>query len=85
MTPFELFHGKVPVISHLMEYRTQAHILRHTRDKVPKFDTKTVEAFIVGYSDRINTYRCYIEQKNEVFITPDVVITFETARKKRGT
>lgn len=32
-TPFEMFHGKIPVISYLIEYKTQAHILKHTRDK----------------------------------------------------
>lgn len=71
-TPFELFYGRKPDLSHLVPFGQQVHIKDRSRTK-SKFDPKTIEAFVVGYGARVNTYRCLEADSREVVITSDVV------------
>lgn len=71
-TPFEMFFGRPPVYSHLVEFGQEVHV--HDNSKaVSKFSAKTIEAYAVGYGSRINTYRCYVPTMRDVIITSDVV------------
>lgn len=72
-TPFELFHGRSPTYSHLVEFGKQCQILINGQN-LSKFDAKTKNAYIVGYGDRSNTYRCYVPDKNSITITCDVIL-----------
>ena len=71
-TPFEMYFGRRPTYAHLLKFGEEIHVLDHRVSKL-KFDPKTVEALMVGYGDRINTYRCYVPDKDEVVVTSDVV------------
>lgn len=72
-TPYEIFHGKRPEYSHLIEFGKQIHVLNKS-SHLSKFEAKTTEAYLVGYGDRINTYRCFNAKKNDVMVSCDVFI-----------
>lgn len=72
ITPYERFFGRKPDLSHLIPFGQPAHALNASRN-LSKFDSRTLEVFIVGYSSRINTYRCYKQETKEIMITCDVV------------
>lgn len=72
-TPYELFHGRAPDYSHLIEFGQQVHVL-DKGSNLSKFQQKTVEAFMVGYTERVNSYRCYSPIKRDVFISSDVFV-----------
>lgn len=80
MTPYEIFHGRQPDYLHLLEFGQQVHILDKTRH-LTKFEPKTDEAFIVGYGDRVNTYRCYNPSKKDVIVTSDVFVAAHSSKK----
>ena len=44
-----------------------------------KFQAKTIEAFMVGYGDRGNTYRCYDPKSGNVIITSDAYAASHTS------
>lgn len=72
-TPFELFYGRKPDLSHLVPFGQQVHIKNHGNLE-SKFSAKTIEAFFVGYGDRVNTYRCFVPTEKDVRITSDMII-----------
>jgi hypothetical protein len=72
-TPYEMFHGRKPDYSHLIEFGKQVHVLNKAQH-LTKFQSRTTEAFMVGYTDRLNTYRCFSAKKNDVFISSDVFV-----------
>ena len=73
-TPFELFHSRKPDVSHLIKFGQEVFIIDHSR-KESKFSPKTIEAFVVGYGQRQNTYRCLIRDNanNTIKVTSDVI------------
>lgn len=78
-TPFELFTGKRPDLAHLIKFGQEVHVLDHNRG-LSKFSAKTIEAYVVGYGSRVNTYRCFIPNTKDVMITSDVVPAAHTGR-----
>lgn len=72
-TPYELFYGKRPTYAHLIEFGQELQVLDKSRT-ISKFEAKTIEAFLVSYGDRINTYRCYNPKTKDVLITTDVFL-----------
>lgn len=78
-TPFELFHGKSPDYSYLLEFGLELHALNNSQS-LSKFQPKTMEVFMVGYGDRTNTYRCFDPVKKTVIITADVYSARHTRR-----
>mgnify|MGYP000992362219 CR=1 FL=1 len=71
-SPFEIYHGRPAVYSHLIEFGKEVQVLDNSK-AASKFSTKTIEGFMVGYADRINTYRIFNHQKNSIMITSDIV------------
>nr|GEU35036.1 hypothetical protein [Tanacetum cinerariifolium] len=57
-TPYELFHGRTPVISFLRPFRCPVTIL-NTTDHLGKFDGKADEGFFVGYSLNSKAFRVF--------------------------
>lgn len=71
-TPFELWFGRKPNLANICEFGKQVHVLDQSR-KESKWSTKTLKAFVVGFTSRSNTYRCYVPSLNRVVITCDVI------------
>ncbi|GKA56050.1 ribonuclease H-like domain-containing protein [Tanacetum coccineum] len=57
-TPYELFHGRTPILSFMRPFRCLVTIL-NTIDHLGKFDGKTNEGFFVGYSLSSKAYRVF--------------------------
>lgn len=80
-TPFELFYGKVPDYAHLIEFGRELQLL-DSKKGVSKFSSKTRDVFMVGYGDRVNTYRCYDPKTNDIVISSDVVIANHVSKER---
>ena len=57
-TPYELFHGKKPMIDFLKPFGCPVTIL-NTKDQLGKFDEKADEGNLVGYSVNSKAFRVY--------------------------
>lgn len=82
-TPFELFFGHKPSLSHVMPFGQEVYVLDHA-NKESKFSAKTKEAHMIGYGDRINTYKCIIAGTKDVLITSDVVPATHSERYRQS-
>lgn len=74
-TPFELFYGHKPDVSHMLCFGQPVHIIDYTRSK-GKFSSKTREAFMVGYG-----CRCMLTNLEDVVITADCVPATHSKRE----
>lgn len=72
LTPYEYFTGRKPSVAHIVPFGTQVHSLITDR-KLGKFEAKTERGFVVGFTNRSNTYRIYIPEKRKVKISCDVI------------
>ena len=68
-TPFELWTGQHPDVSHLRVFGCDAYAMDPQRKKM---DKKTVKGIHVGYSPSADVFRVYIPEKRNVWITRDV-------------
>ncbi|GJW04031.1 ribonuclease H-like domain-containing protein [Tanacetum coccineum] len=57
-TPYELITGKIPIISYIRPFGCHVTIL-NTIDHLGKFDGKSDEVFLVGYSLNSKAFRVY--------------------------
>lgn len=71
MTPFEIFTGRKPDLSNLVKFGCQAQALIKNR-RLGKFDGKTENVYIVGYTSRRNTYRILMSDLKTVKESCDV-------------
>ena len=55
MTPYELWKGRRPNISHFHPFGCKCFIL-NTKDQLAKFDSKMDEGIFLGYSDTSKVY-----------------------------
>ena len=58
-TPYELFKGRKPNISHLKVFRCKCFISNNEKDNLGKFDSKVDEGIFLGYSLHSHAYRVY--------------------------
>jgi len=58
-TPYELFKGRKPNISHLKVFGCKCFILNNGKNNLGKFDPKADEGIILGYSLYSHAYRVY--------------------------
>ncbi|GJY84384.1 putative ribonuclease H-like domain-containing protein [Tanacetum coccineum] len=72
-TPYELITGKIPIISYIRPFGCHVTIL-NTIDHLGKFDGKSDEVFLVGYSLQSKAFRVYnLETKR---VEENLYITF---------
>ncbi|GJX17733.1 putative ribonuclease H-like domain-containing protein [Tanacetum coccineum] len=72
-TPYELITGKIPIISYIRPFGCHVTIL-NTIDHLGKFDGKSNEGFLVGYSLNSKDFRVYnLETKK---VEENLYITF---------
>ncbi|GJR47208.1 putative ribonuclease H-like domain-containing protein [Tanacetum coccineum] len=57
-TPYELITGKIPILSYIRPFGCHVTIL-NTIDQLGKFDEKSDEGFLVGYSLNSKAFRVY--------------------------
>ena len=72
VTPYELFKGRRPFVGHLVPFGTPVQSLINDR-RLGKLDPKTEPGYIVGYTDRSNTYRVYLPKDRRIKTTCDVI------------
>ena len=49
-TPYELYNGRKPNISHLQVFGCKCFVLNNDKDNLGKFDAKSDEGIFLGYS-----------------------------------
>jgi len=57
LTPYELFKGRKPTISHLKIFGCKCFVLNNGKSNIGKFDSKVDEGIFLGYSLTSKTYR----------------------------
>ena len=70
-TPFQLWFGQKPDISHMRPFGISAfvhvpEIMRH------KFDAKAIKTYLVGYDEECQNYRLFDQAKAKVIVACDV-------------
>ena len=58
-TPYELFEGRKPNISHLKVFGSKCFILNNGKYNLGKFDSKADEGIFLGCSVNRHAYRAY--------------------------
>jgi len=81
-TPYELFTGRKPYVGHIVPFGTEVYSLVKDR-RLEKFDPRSVKGFIVGFTERRNTYRVYRSDINRVIVTCDVIFSPHKDEMKR--
>jgi len=56
-TPYELYKGRKPNISHLGVFVCKLFVLNNGKESLGKFDAKADETIFIGYSLQSKTYR----------------------------
>nr|GEW70864.1 retrotransposon protein, putative, Ty1-copia subclass [Tanacetum cinerariifolium] len=64
-TPYELWHRKVPNLSYLKVWGCEAHVKRHTSDKLQQISVKCI---FVGYPKETMGYYFYYPPENKIVI-----------------
>ncbi|GKC38537.1 retrotransposon protein, putative, ty1-copia subclass [Tanacetum coccineum] len=83
-TPYELWHGKVPNLSYLKVWGCEAHVKRHTPDKLQQ---RSVKCIFVGYPKETMGYYFYYPPENKIvveryadFLEKDFILQKESGR-----
>ncbi|GKD27104.1 retrotransposon protein, putative, ty1-copia subclass [Tanacetum coccineum] len=83
-TPYELWHGKVPNLSYLKVWGCEAHVKRHTPDKLQQ---RFVKCIFVGYPKETMGYYFYYPPENKIvveryadFLEKDFILQKESGR-----
>ena len=58
-TPYELYKGRKPNISHLRVFGCKCFVLNNGKESLGKFDAKADEAIFLGYSLQSKAYRVF--------------------------
>jgi len=61
-TPYELFNGRKPNISHLKVFGCSCFVLNNGKDNLGKFDEKADNDIFIGYSSNSHAYRVYTKR-----------------------
>ncbi|GJU30435.1 retrotransposon protein, putative, ty1-copia subclass [Tanacetum coccineum] len=83
-TPYELWHGKVPNLSYLKVWGCEAHVKRHTPDKLQQ---RYVKCIFVGYPKETMGYYFHYPLENKIvveryadFLEKDFILQKESGR-----
>lgn len=71
-TPYERLMGRKPYLKHILPFGTEVHAIMNW-DYRFKFDPRTEQGFLVGFTDRSNTYKVYLPSEAKVICTSDVI------------
>ena len=65
-TPFEVWYGEHPDVSHLRELGCKVWV--HIPGDNPKIYNRSVECILVGYSDSSKAYRCLHQPSGRIYV-----------------
>jgi hypothetical protein len=71
-TPYEAWHGKVPIVHYFRKFGYIVH-LKIMRPNLKKLDDRSRKAIFVGYEGGSKAYRCYDPIDQRIIISRDVV------------
>ncbi|KAI3655721.1 hypothetical protein MP638_001418, partial [Amoeboaphelidium occidentale] len=74
-TPFELYHGTVPDISHLRPFGSKCFV--KTEDNVSKIQARSNEGILVGYELNTKAWRIYLVHNHRIIISRNVIFIQE--------
>ena len=74
-TPYELFNGRKPNISHLHVFGCKCFVLNNGKENLGKFDAKADEGIFLGYSLHSKAYRIY--NKRTMNIEESIHVSFD--------
>ena len=74
-TPYELYNGRKPNISHLHVFGCKCFVLNNGKDNLGKFDAKSDEGIFLGYSLQSKTFRIY--NKRTMIIEESIHVSFD--------
>lgn len=78
MTPFEMWHNRKPDVSNIRIFGS--HVLVHIpKEKRLKWDKKSSQMILVGFSETVKGYRVYDPVTNNISTSRDVVIVEKTS------
>lgn len=75
-TPYEMWYGKRPDLSHIRLFGCKA-MVHVPKERRLKWDKKSVEHILVGYSENIKGYRLYNPIKKTLVTSRDVIFMEE--------
>ena len=73
-TPYELYKGRKPNISHLHVFGCKCFVLNNGKDNLGKFDAKSDEGIFLGYSSNIKAFIIY--NKRTMIIEESINVVF---------
>ena len=79
-TPYELFKGRRPVLSHLKVFGCKCFILNNGKESPGKFDAKADEGVFLGYTTQSHAYRVY--NKRLMIVEESMHIVFDETNPK---
>jgi len=74
-TPYELYKGRKPNISHLHVFWCKCFVLNNGKDNLGKFDAKSNEGIFLGYSSNSKAFRIY--NKRTMIIEESIHVVFD--------
>ena len=74
-TPYELYNGRKPKISHLHVFGCKCFVLNNGKDNLGKFDAKSDEGIFLGYSLNNKAFRIY--NKRTMIIEESIHVDFD--------
>lgn len=83
VSPFEMWFGRRPTVAHIHDFGRPIQVLQKPRQG-PKFSSKTTDAYLVGFTQRTNSYRCYLPDKMEIKIMCDVIFAPHSSSTTTG-
>lgn len=84
ITPFQRLTNREPDYSHLIKFGTEAHAIINYR-RLDRYEPRTQEGFIVGYTQRRNTYKILLKPDNNIIETSDFIISPHIRRPTNDT
>jgi len=79
-TPYELFNGRKPNISHLRVFECSCFVLNNGKEDLGKFDEKADNDIFNGYSSNSHAYRVY--KKRLMIVEESVHVVFDEVDHK---
>ena len=74
-TPYELYKGRKPNISHLHIFGCKCFVLNNGKDNLGKFDAKSDEGILLDYSLNSKAFRIY--NKRTMTIEESIHVSFD--------
>ena len=76
-TPYELYKGRKPNVSHLRSFGCKYFILNNRKHPISKINTKSDEAIFIGYELNSKVYRVF--NKISLIVEESIHVIFDEA------